>query len=168
VRDAAGGSTIDITVPVAGENRTLKHSVLSAFVAAAALVAVVGVNACGGAAPTQPAPPASPPPTAPAASPDASPGPSANGAIKGIPFYQPSTIRGQTSTTVVLNSPDPVTKVSDYYVNVVNSGGWTTVSKSITPYSGNLTIKKSGQGATISVAPSGSGSVITISTYPTG
>jgi hypothetical protein len=50
---------------------------------------------------------------------------------------------------------------------VVDRDGWTTVSKSITPHNGNLTIKKSGQGATISVAPSGSGSAITISTYPT-
>ncbi|HYK66553.1 MAG TPA: hypothetical protein VEV45_01310 [Streptosporangiaceae bacterium] len=31
-----------------------------------------------------------------------------------------------------------------------------------------MTIKKSGQGATISVAPSGSGSLIHISAYPTG
>ena len=81
-------------------------------------------------------------------------------------MYQPSTIRSQTSDSAVLTSPDSVTKVSDYYVSVVDTGGWTTVSKSITAYSGNLTIKKSGQGATISVAPSGSGSVISISTYP--
>lgn len=54
------------------------------------------------------------------------------------------------------------------YVNVVNADGWTTLSKTITPHSGNLTIKKSGQGASISVAPWGSGSVISISTYPAG
>lgn len=153
---------------MAGENRTLKQSVFSGLVAAAALAAVVGVSACGGStAPSQPAPAAPPPAAPPATGANASPGPSASGSIKGIPFYQPSTVRSQTGTTVLLNSPDPVTKVSDYYVGVANSGGWTTVSKSITPHNGNLTIKRSGQGATISVAPSGSGSVITISTYPT-
>jgi hypothetical protein len=57
--------------------------------------------------------------------------------------------------------------VSDYYLNVVKTDGWTTVSKSITSHSGNLTIKKSGQGATVSVAPSGSGTLITISAYST-
>ncbi|MBO0875400.1 MAG: hypothetical protein J2P19_18625 [Pseudonocardia sp.] len=140
----------------------MKQGAFSGFAAAAALLAVVGASACGGsAAPSQP-PPAAPPPT----TANASPGAGASGSIKGIPFYQPSTVRSQTEATVVLSSPDPVTKVSDYYVNMVNSGGWTTVAKSITLYSGNLTIKKSGQGATISVAPSGSGSVITISTYP--
>lgn len=142
----------------------MEQSVLAAFVAAAALAATMGVSACGGsAAPSQPTPAAPPPAAA-----NTSPAPSANGSIKGIPFYQPSTVRGQTDTTAVLTSPDPVTKVSDYYLNIVNTGGWTTVSKSITQYNGNLTIKKSGQGATISIAPSGSGSVITITTYPTG
>jgi hypothetical protein len=58
--------------------------------------------------------------------------------------------------------------VSNYYLGVVNTGGWTIVSQSVTQHSGNLTIKRSGQGATISVAPSGSGSLISISAYPTG
>jgi hypothetical protein len=88
------------------------------------------------------------------------------GSIKGIPFYQPSSVHSQTSSSATLSSPDPVTKVSDYYVNVVHTGGWTTVTKSLTSHSGNLTIKRSGQGATISVAPSGSGTFITINTYP--
>jgi hypothetical protein len=88
------------------------------------------------------------------------------GSIKGIPYYQPSTVHSQTSSSATLSSPDAVTKVSDYYVNVVHKGGWTTVTKSLTTHSGNLTIKRSGQGATIAVAPSGSGTLITINTYP--
>jgi hypothetical protein len=91
----------------------------------------------------------------------------ARGSVKGVPFYEPSSVHSQTSSSATLTSPDPVTKVSDYYLNVVKTDGWTTVSKSITSHSGNLTIKKSGQGATVSVAPSGSGTLITISAYPT-
>jgi hypothetical protein len=91
----------------------------------------------------------------------------AGDSIKGITFYQPSTVTSHTGDSAVLTSPDPVTKVNDYYLKLVDTDGWTTVSKSISPHNGNLTIKKSGQGATISIAPSGSGSAITISTYPT-
>jgi hypothetical protein len=58
--------------------------------------------------------------------------------------------------------------VTDFYVKVAQSQGWTTVSKSVTPYNGNLTIKKAGQGANIAVYPSGTGSRISISSYPTG
>jgi hypothetical protein len=125
-------------------------------VATAALTAVLGASACGGStAPSHPT------------SPGASESAGATASIKGVPFYHPATVRSHTGASATLTSPDPVTKVTDYYVSVVNAGGWTRVSKSITPYSGHLTIKKSGQGATISVAPSGSGSVINISAYPT-
>ena len=110
-------------------------------------------------------------PTAPATAPTSPTGTGAptatENAVGSIPFYQPSTVRSHTGNSAVLNSPDPVTKVSDYYVKLAETGGWTIVSKSVTSHNGNLTLKKSGQGATISVAPFGSGSVITISTYPT-
>lgn len=105
--------------------------------------------------------------TPPATSATAAPTASASGSIAGIPFYQPSHVVSHTGRSALLTSPDSVTKVSDYYVKVVHTDGWTTVSKSITRYNGNLTIKKSGQGATISVAPSGSGSRISTSAYPT-
>jgi hypothetical protein len=95
------------------------------------------------------------------------PGATARESVNGVPLYQPSTTRTRTASSATLTSPDSVTKVSDYYVGVVHKDGWTTVSKSMTAYHGHLTIKKSGLGATISVAPSGSGSLITISTYPT-
>jgi len=134
----------------------MKESVFRGCAAACALAVVVGVGACGGtSAPSHPSSP-SPPATA-----------QAGESIKGIPFYQPSTVRSNTGTSATLTSPDPVTKVNDYYVGVVDAHGWDTVSKSTSAYHGNLTIKKSGQGATISVAPSGSGSLISISTYPT-
>jgi hypothetical protein len=117
------------------------------FAATAALAAVVGISACSSStAPSTSAP--------------------AGGSVQGVPIYHPSTVRSKTDTTATLTSPDSVTKVTDYYVSVINSGGWDTVAKSVTQFSGNLTVKKSGTGAHISVAPSGSGSLVSISTYP--
>ncbi len=134
---------------------------------AAAAALAVGVTACGGnTSPDHGASPAITSATPSATSASAPATSSASASIAGIPFYQPSSTVSQTGSSAVLTSPDPVTKVTAYYVNVADTGGWTTVSRSITSYSGNLTIKKPGQGATISVAPSGAGSVISISTYP--
>jgi hypothetical protein len=136
--------------------RTIKQRAFLGCMATAALTAAVGVSACGSPAPSH-APPAAPTATE-----------TARGSVKNIPFYQPSTVHSQTEASATLTSPDPVTKVSDYYVSMANTGGWTIVSKSITSHSGNLTLKRSGQGATIAVAPSGSGSLISINAYPTG
>jgi hypothetical protein len=133
----------------------MKKSVFPAC-AAAASVAIIGVSACT--TTTTVTHPATPAPTGNAG---------AKESIKGIPFYKPSTTRTNTGDSATLTSSSSVTKVNDFYVNAVNSGGWTTVSKSTSQFHGNLTVKKAGQGATISVAPSGSGTLISISTYPT-
>ena len=133
----------------------MKRSVFP--VCSVALAALVGISACGGS--STPGSGSTATTTAPA---------SAQGSVKGVPLYTPSTVHSKTDTTATLTSPDPVTKVSNFYVGVINRDGWTTVSKSLTQVSGNLTIKKAGQGATISVAPSGSGSLVHISAYPTG
>lgn len=144
----------------------MKSRVFPRGLAVALLAAGLGVAACGGiTSPGQPTPPGTAPAT-PSATGASAPAASASGSIAGIPFYQPASIVSEGGGSALLASPDPVTKVSDYYIRVVDAGGWTTVSKSITSWSGNLTIKKSGQGATISVSQSGSGSVISISTYP--
>lgn len=144
----------------------VKHAVFRGSVAVVAFVVALGVAACGGStSPSQGAPTtASATPSAISAA--APPAASASASIAGIPFYQPSQVTSQTGGSALLTSPDSVAKVSAFYVNMADSGGWTTVSKSITPYSGNLTIKKSGEGATISISPSGPGSTISISTYP--
>jgi hypothetical protein len=144
----------------------MKRSVLLGCGATAALAVVVGVSACGATTTAPPSHTSSPAPSAHTSSPAPSATAGAADSIKGIPFYRPSTVRSKTETSATLTSADPVTKVTDYYVSAVNAGGWTTVSKSTSAYHGNLTIKKAGQGATISVAPSGSGSLVTISTYP--
>jgi hypothetical protein len=135
----------------------MKHSVFLGCAATTALGVLVGVSACGASAPSSHAPPVTPSATA-----------KAGESVKGIPFYRPSTVRSNTGTSAILTSPDPVTKVNDYYISAMNAGGWTTVSKSTSRYHGHLTVKRSGQGGTISVAPSGSGTLITISTYPAG
>jgi hypothetical protein len=62
--------------------------------------------------------------------------------------------------STVLHSADPIDKVSAFYLDFVNTGGWQTVSKSTTPYSTSLTIKKSGKGASISISPSRGGTNI--------
>lgn len=135
----------------------VKQAVLRGLVAVVAVVATLGLAACGG---------SSPPPPAPATTNTAPPTASAPGSIASIPFYQPSNVVSQTGGSALLTSPDPVAKVSAFYVDMANSGSWTTVSKSVTPYNGNLTIRRPGEGATISVSPSGPGSTISISTYP--
>jgi hypothetical protein len=139
----------------------MKQRVFPVTVAMAALLASLGVTACGAAYTTT-----TPPSHTPAATPTGTP--STTDSIKGIPFYKPATVRTKTDASATLTSPDSVRTVSDYYVKAVDTGGWTTVSKSMSAYHGHLTVKKSSQGATISVAPSGSGSLISISAYPTG
>jgi hypothetical protein len=136
---------------------------------AAAVVAAVAAAGCSSSPSPSPTVTATATETVTATPPGAAGGAATAGeSIKGITFYRPSTVVSHSGDSAVLNSPDPVTKVTDYYVNLVNTGGWTVVSKSVTPDNGNLVIKKAGQGATIDISPSGTGSVITISTYPTG
>src|SRR5262245_19565818 len=139
-------------------------AVIGGKAASAAAVVVVGVGcaACGsgGSPSNQSSPPAPPSPTV--ASPAASPTTSATD----IPEYQPSTVVSKATGSTVLHSPDPIDKVSAFYLDFVNSSGWQTVSKSTTPYSTSLTIKKPGKGASISIAPNQGGTVISISTYP--
>lgn len=143
----------------------MKHGVFLGGVAVATLAAGLGVTACGGSTSSQgAAATASATPPATSTRPAAT---STSGSIAGIPFYQPSHVVHRTARSALLTSPDSLAKVIAFYVNEVDTGGWTTVSNSITAYSGNLTIKKAGQGAAISISPSGSGSRVSISAYPT-
>ena len=83
----------------------------------------------------------------------------------GIPNYKPSDVVSEESGSTVLTSPDPVEKVARFYVDFANTKNWDTVSKSVSGNSANLTIKKSGQGATVAIVSRPSGALITISTY---
>jgi hypothetical protein len=135
----------------------MKQHKVPGIVAAAALAAVLGISACGGNSGSGSAENAG----------NVSPTAAAGQSMRGVPIFHPSSTRARTSDSVVLTSPAHVTKVTDFYVRELHARGWQTVSKSVTPYNGDLTVEKSGQGATVSVAPSGSGSVTSISTYRT-
>lgn len=133
---------------------------------AAAAALVVGVTACGArTSPTREVSPAMTSAMPSAASARDAATASAGGAIAGVPLYQPSTIVSQINGAVVLRSPDPVAKVTAFYMDAVDKGGWNSVSKTITNYNRNLTVERPGHGANISISPSGSGSLISISTY---
>lgn len=91
-----------------------------------------------------------------------------------IPTYQPSTTIGEahgwtgveTHEWTGLLSTDPVSKVIEFYANAIDTGGWETVSKVITHHSGTFVVKKSGEGATISISWLPSRTLISITTYP--
>lgn len=67
-----------------------------------------------------------------------------------------------------LRTNDPVSRVAAFYTRELERGGWTFVSRSVTPASASFTVKRSGQGATIAVSKAQQGSGISISTYPAG
>ncbi|MEZ5149992.1 hypothetical protein ACFWDA_21710 [Rhodococcus zopfii] len=86
--------------------------------------------------------------------------------VGGIAVYQPSTEISRALGSAVLTTSDPLEKVSDFYVGSVDREGWQSVSRSITPHSTSLTVRKDGKGASISVSMGGDGTLISISTYP--
>ena len=144
----------------------MKQRVFLGCVTVATLAAGLGVTACGGNTTGQGAA-ATTSPTHPAATATAAPTESPTGSLGGIPYYQPSRVESHTERTALLSSPDSVSKVNAFYVSELDRSGWTTVSKSTSPHHGSFTVKKSTHGANISIYPSGSGSRISISTYPT-
>jgi hypothetical protein len=85
----------------------------------------------------------------------------------GVPNYQPSSVVSQAPGSTTLSSSDSVEKVTAFYLNVIHAGRWHTVSQSVTGHNASLTIKKSHQGASILISPTGSHTVISISTNPT-
>jgi hypothetical protein len=88
------------------------------------------------------------------------------GGSASIPSYEPSRVVSESDTSRTLLSSDPVEKVSSFYVDVLDKRSWETTSKSVTRYSANLTVEKADTGASISIAPAGGGSTISISEYP--
>jgi hypothetical protein len=85
----------------------------------------------------------------------------------GVPNYQPSSVVSLAPGSTTLRSSDSVEKVTAFYLNVIHTGRWHTVSRIVTGESASLTIKKSHQGASISISPTGTHTMISISTYPT-
>ena len=87
----------------------------------------------------------------------------------GLPNDQPSTVVSESRGATVLRTSDPIDKVSAYYINLIDTGGWQAVSRTVTGHAANLVVKKSGQGASITISsnPAGPQTLIVISTYPT-
>ncbi|WML64865.1 hypothetical protein [Rhodococcus sp. AH-ZY2] len=145
-------------------------------VTAAALAVALAVGGCGtddtypseSAQTTTETAPETTPPTGTAGSEPGQPGtePQVTEATGGIPAYQPSTLVSRSIGSTVLTTSDPIEQVGAFYLDFVDREGWQTVSESVTPYSTSLTIRKTGEGASISVSSGGDGTLISISTYP--
>jgi len=87
----------------------------------------------------------------------------------GLPEYQPSTVVSESRGSTVLRTSDPIDKVSAYYIELIETGGWQTVSRTVTGHAANLVVKKSGQGAAITISsnPARPQTLIVVATYPT-
>ncbi len=146
--------------------------------AAAVAVTAVGLSACaasGGApaatptktvtqtAQASPAPAASKPTAAPSA-PASRPADSSSAGK--LPDYQPSTVVSKSAYSIVLTSPDSVSKIGAFYRNALATGGWHVTSSSMSAYHASLAAYRSNEGVSVSVYSRGSGSGISISTHP--
>jgi hypothetical protein len=148
------------------------------FTAAAVAVAAVGLTACaatGGApaaapaktvtetAQASPVPAGSSHQAAPGASASESPASSSAG---NLPDYQPSTAVNRSEYSIVLTSPDSVSKIGEFYRNALVTGGWHVTSSSLSAYHASFAAYRGNQGVSVSVYSRGSGSGISISTHP--
>jgi hypothetical protein len=85
----------------------------------------------------------------------------------GIPESQPSKVvlKSKLLGTVVLKSPDSVSRVGDFYKDALADGGWELTSSSRSRYHASFTVRRTGEGASVSVYPLPSGSGISISRH---
>jgi hypothetical protein len=83
-----------------------------------------------------------------------------------LPNYQPSTVVSQAGGHTQLTSPDDVSKLTAFYQNALQQGGWSISSSAKTTASTNLIAHRTGQGVTIAISNAGpAGTSISISTY---
>lgn len=83
-----------------------------------------------------------------------------------LPRYTPSTVVSDTPGSLQLTSPDSVQKVTAFYDDALTKGGWSIISSSKTGASTNITARKGTTGTTLSVSSTGSGTYISLVTYP--
>ena len=148
------------------------------FAAAAVAVVAAGLSACaasGGAPAATPTTTvtrtaqASPEPAA--NNPTAAPSASASGAADSssadrLPAYHPSTVVSESADSIVLTSPDSVSKIGEFYRNALAAGGWHVTSSSTSAFHASLAAYRSNEGVSVSVYSRASGSGISISTHP--
>lgn len=143
-------------------------------IAGIALLAGAALAACGGsstttvtATPTAAAPTvATQAPTTQAASPTTTSSGGGAAQPKRIAVYHPSTVIKQNNFALVLRSPDPVSKVGAFYKAQLAQGGWQIRSASSNAFHANFTARRDGEGVTIAVYPTGSGSGVTVAEHP--
>jgi hypothetical protein len=130
----------------------------------AATGVVAAVMAIGGCAhnASGPAPTTSPTQAPPAqtASPTARAGP--------LPAYPGAEVTRHLGGTTLLHTDDPVGKVGTFYADTLAKEGWRTVSRYLGDRSADIVAKKGHEGVTVQVSPTGSGTSISITSYPTG
>ncbi len=103
-------------------------------------------------------------PASTASSPTAPSTTSAPASSSEVPIYQPSSVVSQATGHTELKSPDPVSKVTDFYEKAFS--GWTITSSTKSGYNSTIIAKRGSQGATVSISSAGSaGTTIAISTY---
>ena len=103
----------------------------------------------------------------PSSSPGVSPDPEAPGSddSASLPRYQPSTVVSDSGGSLQLTSPDPVAKVTAFYDEAL-AQGWTIISSSKSGFNTSITAKKGNVGTSLSISTTGSGSYISLVTYP--
>ena len=83
-----------------------------------------------------------------------------------LPKYEPSTVVSDAPGSLQLTSTDSIQKVTAFYDDALAKGGWSIISNSKTAYSTNITAKKGSTGTTLSISTTGSGTYISLVTYP--
>ena len=126
-----------------------------AAVTVTALLAGLGLGACGGSSTTTVTPTTSSSQTSTSA------GGGATNA-QPIPDYQPSKVTTKSANATVLTSPDSVSKIGAFYKDELAKGGWDVVAESTSAYHANFTAHRGKEVVVISVYRAGSGSGIAI------
>jgi hypothetical protein len=65
----------------------------------------------------------------------------------------------------MLRTDDPVKEVGQFYIKLLQDEGWDITSKYEGDTSVHLLARKDGQGLTVQVSPTGSGTTVSISYY---
>lgn len=105
---------------------------------------------------------ASSPPTSAQTSPSAS----GEASSAPIPVYPGATVVSRSTGYTLLRSNDSVSTVGSFYVDTLAKEGWQTISKYQGRWSVNVTAKRGHEGVTVQVNPAGSGTDISVATYP--
>lgn len=80
-------------------------------------------------------------------------------------IYEPAEVIGRSRYLTILNSPDAVSEIYDFYVAELERAGWVTTSRVFGGASATLVARHGPHGATISINHTGIGTSISIGSY---